>query len=60
MFLANSLRARSALEKMLEFLDARLAVKADTMGGMRAADWVASAGIRLGRDCSACRFTWGK
>lgn len=53
MYFENSSKATSALEKMLEFLDARLAVSADIIGGIRAPDCVDKAGMILGSNCKA-------
>ena len=60
MYFENSSKATSALEKMLEFLDARLAVSADIIGGIRAPDCVDKAGMILGSNCKAWRLTWRK
>lgn len=57
-FLIRTSRAPTAVEKIFEFLDARLDVKALTNGGTRAPDWLARQGRILGRHCRACRFTW--
>ena len=56
-FLISASRALTAVEKIFEFLDARLDVKALTNGGTRAPDWLARQGRILGRHCRACRFT---
>lgn len=57
-FLISASRAPTAVEKIFEFLDARLDVKALTNGGTRVPDWLARQGRILGRHCKACRFTW--
>lgn len=51
--LVKTVNASSADVKILVFLDAKLLVRAATIGGTRAPDWMAKDGMIRGRHCRA-------